>query len=180
MPLKEKAGAAMKVEARRFQKRYGAAADAIARLDIDQPDREKVAHALAQAFTGQPDFKAETFWLLAADPLCPCAGTADGPCPAGREIRVAMHDRHAPDGHSEAWARRKPLVWCAACGPGMSADPAPRAAISLPSDAELGVTVSTLDWLLAIVEEHDRDDLERPLRFARALAERVRAGGSIG
>lgn len=62
----------MNTQAKRFQKRYGAAADAIARLDIEQEVREQVATALADAFDRQKDrdFKRDLFWLLAADPLC--------------------------------------------------------------------------------------------------------------
>lgn len=102
---------------KRFKRKYGAAADAVSRLDIDQEVREQVAGALAGAFAGQPDFDAEIFRHIASDPLCACAGVPDfGPCPHGREIRVSMHLSSAPDGRSAAWAARKPLVRCVSCG----------------------------------------------------------------
>lgn len=102
---------------KRFVNKWGAAADAVARLDIQQIIREEVADALTEAFRGQADFIPDTFRLLASDPLCLCAGDL-GPCPDGREIRIAMHLSDAPDGRSEAWASRKPLVRCVSCGAG--------------------------------------------------------------
>jgi hypothetical protein len=105
---------------KRYQKQYGAAADAVSRLDVDQEVREQVAAALADAFDGQADFKADLFRHVASDPLCACAGpSADEfaePCPHGREIRVSMHLSSAPDGRSAAWKREKPVVRCISCG----------------------------------------------------------------
>lgn len=111
---------------KRFMRTYGPIADAVARLDIDQEDRERVAEALTQALDGRPDFRPSTFRLLASDPLCPCAGPretanarggfAGEPCPHGREIRIAMHNTDAPDGRSFAWAQRRPTVRCVSCG----------------------------------------------------------------
>lgn len=104
---------------KRFKRQYGAAADAISRLNVDQVTRELVAETLTEAFTGQPDFKPELFLHIARDPLCTCAGPDDDfatPCPHGREIRVAMHLRDAPDGRSEAWQSEKPVVRCVSCG----------------------------------------------------------------
>lgn len=102
---------------KRFEKKFRAAADAISRLDVAQEDRERVAAALAEAFTGQPDFKAQLFAHLASDPVCACAGPGEGePCPHGREIRVSMHLSTAPNGRSAAWRKRKPTVRCIECG----------------------------------------------------------------
>lgn len=106
----------MKPETKRFNKKYGPAADAISRLDVDQETREKVAAALAEAFDGQPDFKRGLFEGIARDPLVACVGTPDGPCPFDREIRIAMHLRDAPDGRSAAWQPDKPEVRCISCG----------------------------------------------------------------
>jgi hypothetical protein len=104
---------------KRFQKRYQPVADAIARLDIDQEDREQVADAITAALDAQqdPDFKADLFRLLASDPLVACAGPGDDrPCPHERWIRIGMHLRTAPDGRSAAWQRRPPGMRCVTCG----------------------------------------------------------------
>lgn len=101
---------------KRFVKKYVGAADAVARLDIEQTDRELVADALTEAFREQEDFIPDTFRLLASDPLCLCAGAGDEPCPHGREIRVGMHLSSAEDGRSFAWAPRKPVMRCVSCG----------------------------------------------------------------
>lgn len=101
---------------KRYRRRFGGAADALARLDLDQEDREAVAAALTEAFRGQADFRPDLFQLTASDPLCPCAGALGEPCPEGREIRIAMHLRSAPDGRSAAWSRRRPEVRCVSCG----------------------------------------------------------------
>ena len=108
----------MNPAAKRFQKRYGVIADAIARTDIDQEDRERVADAVTAALDVQqdPDFKADLFWHLAADPLVACVGPDGTGCPHGREIRIAMHLKDAPDGRSAAWQRRRPTVRCVTCG----------------------------------------------------------------
>jgi len=109
--------------AKRFVRDYVPVADAIARLDIDQEVREEVAQAVADAFgkiaktaKTPSDYKRDTFWLLAADPLVPCAGIDGEPCEHGREIRIAMHLRDAPDGRSVAWRQRRPTVRCVSCG----------------------------------------------------------------
>lgn len=93
-------------------------ADAIAGLDIDQQDREEVAEAVAAAFAEarSPYFRRDLFVLLASDPLVPCAGFDDQPCPENRRIRVMMHLSSAPDGRSKAWRRRRPEVRCVRCG----------------------------------------------------------------
>lgn len=109
---------------KRFDKTYGPIADAIARLDIDQEVREQVADAITEALSAAKaatpklhgDFNPEVFRLIASDPLCACVGTDDGPCPHGREIRVAMHLSSAPDGRSFFWRRRKPEMRCVSCG----------------------------------------------------------------
>jgi hypothetical protein len=106
----------MKPETKRFQRRYGAAADAIARLDIDQEIREEVAEAVTEAFRGDEDFYPDLFRLLASDPLVACPGRDGAPCPGGRSIRIPMHLASAPDGRSKAWRRRLPEVRCVSCG----------------------------------------------------------------
>jgi hypothetical protein len=108
----------MDPKVKRFNNRWLAAAEAVARLPVDQDVREQVATALTEAFDGQDDFLPELFWLLAADPLVDCAGPGDGePCPHGRSIRIPMHLKSAADGRSRAWALRPPTVACVSCGP---------------------------------------------------------------
>lgn len=108
---------------KRFDKRYGPIADVISRADIDQVDREAIAVAMGEALTGQPDFRPDLFRLIAKDPLVACAGytlreTGDHvACPHGRELRIAMHDRDAPDGRNIAWTPRLPEgIRCVSCG----------------------------------------------------------------
>lgn len=107
----------------RFDKRYLPIANGIASADIDQEARELVARTVADAIKEvgarhMPDFKHDLFVLLASDPLVPCAGTKDGPCPHGRVIRIAMHLSNAPDGRSAAWEQRAPYgrIRCVTCG----------------------------------------------------------------
>lgn len=110
----------MNPSVKRFTRVYVPIADAIASADIGQCDRERVASAVADALAGRADFARDAFALLASDPLVPCAGPrgTDGPCPHGRVIRTAMHDRSAPDGRSPLWAQRAPYgeVRCVTCG----------------------------------------------------------------
>jgi hypothetical protein len=106
----------MKPQVKRFVAQYGPIADAIARLDIHQVIREQIADALTEALRGRPDFNADLFWHLAADPLCECAGVDDEPCPEGHWIRVAMHLRDAPEGRAKSWRSVKPNVRCSSCG----------------------------------------------------------------
>jgi hypothetical protein len=103
---------------RAFGLRYVPVANAIARLDLDQEDREAVAEALTWSLMPEIGSFAETFELLASDPLVPCAGFGDEPCPYGREIRIAMHLGWADGarGRSAAWQRRRPTVRCVSCG----------------------------------------------------------------
>jgi len=105
---------------KRYEAKYGAAANAVARLDVDQLTREKVADALAEAFDGQRDFRADLFRLTASDPLVDCAGPDPAefaePCPHKRVIRIGMHLRDAPDGRSAAWRMEPPTVRCVSCG----------------------------------------------------------------
>lgn len=112
---------------KRFNQQYVPIADAIARLEIDQEVREAVAEAVADGIeaatvgtsrrAANPDFIRDTFVLLASDPLVPCAGYQDKPCPHGRELRVAMHLSSAPDGRSKAWQREHPSgIRCVSCG----------------------------------------------------------------
>lgn len=101
---------------KRFNRDYLPLANAIARLDITQTDREKVADAITAALTGRRDFRPGTFRLLASDPLSACPGTDDGPCPKGIEIRTGMHNSKAPDGRSIMWQEDKPIVRCVECG----------------------------------------------------------------
>jgi hypothetical protein len=108
--------------AKRFARDYEPIADAIARLDLDQEDREAVATAVADALRETArarkvdHYRRDVFWLLAADPLVPCVGALGKPCPHEREIRIAMHLRDAPDGRSKAWTQRRPTVRCVPCG----------------------------------------------------------------
>lgn len=106
----------MNPAAKRFAKTFEPIADAVAKLDIDQEVREEVAEALAEALDGRPDFRRDLFTLIASDPLCPCVGHGDEPCPDGTLIRVAMHYSGADDGRSAAWERRRPAVRCIGCG----------------------------------------------------------------
>lgn len=101
---------------KRFMRDYGATAEAVARLDLDQEDRERVAEALADALHGRLFFKRDLFVLLATDPLVPCAGANGEPCPTEAVIRVSMHNRLASNGRSAAWRRRAPEVRCTSCG----------------------------------------------------------------
>ena len=101
---------------KRYVKKYGAMADAISRLDLEQTERELVASAIAAALDGQPDFRRDTFELTASDPLVACSGYGDTPCPNGREIRIGMHNSDEPLGRSAAWRPRKPTVRCVSCG----------------------------------------------------------------
>lgn len=103
---------------KRFQREFGPIADALARVALDQSDRERVAEAVAGALEGRRDFRRDLFVLLASDPLVPCAGN-EGPCPNGYEIRIAMHDRTAEDGRSVAWRATPPTVRCVSCGASM-------------------------------------------------------------
>lgn len=101
---------------KRFNKEWLPIANAVARLDVDQEDRELVADALTETLRGRRDFRAELFRLLASDPLVPCAGARGEPCPHGREIRIAMHDRGSESGRSVAWRRRPEEIRCVTCG----------------------------------------------------------------
>lgn len=108
---------------KRFNAKYLPIADAISGLNIDQEVREAVAEEVAAAISASDskfhlDFKHDTFVLLASDPLVPCAGYKDAPCPHGRVIRIAMHLSSAEDGRSEAWDQRAPYghVRCVSCG----------------------------------------------------------------
>jgi hypothetical protein len=102
---------------KRFNKTYLPIADAVARVDIDQEDRERVAREITRALQGSPDFKEDLFLLLASDPLVDCVGARPGEgCAHNRHIRVAMHDSHAEDGRAASWQRRLPEVRCVSCG----------------------------------------------------------------
>jgi hypothetical protein len=100
---------------KRFTRDFGPLADAIARVDIGQTNRDLVAAAATDALTHMPNFKPALFRLLASDPLVPCAGTDDGPCADGLEIRVGMHLNTAPDGRAQSWQEELPVVRCLAC-----------------------------------------------------------------
>lgn len=112
----------MQVSVKSMRSLYENVADTVARLDIDQEERETLAEALTEAFTEAraPRFTPDTFRLIASDPLCACVGpnvkANAEPCPEAREIRVAMHLSAAVDGRSEAWRSRKPEVRCVTCG----------------------------------------------------------------
>ena len=91
-------------------------ADAIAKQDIDQEDRERIADAVADALGATR--LATHFHRDVFDPLSPCIGSRDGtPCPEERLIRIGMHLSSAPDGRSEMWRKRRPQVRCVGCGP---------------------------------------------------------------
>lgn len=112
----------------RFEVRYSPIYDTIARLDIEQTLREETADKLAEALAArrpegpawytreQSDFRLDLFRLLASDPLCPCAGFDDEPCPEQREIRIGMHLSTDYQGRSAAWEPRRPIVRCVSCG----------------------------------------------------------------
>jgi hypothetical protein len=112
----------MQVSVKSMRSLYENVADEIARLDIDQEERERVADALTRAFVEAraPRFRPDVFRLLASDPLCTCAGPEQPPfakpCPDGREIRIGMHLSTAPDGRSARWEQRKPITRCLSCG----------------------------------------------------------------
>lgn len=112
-----------------FDQHYLPIANAIARLDVDQVTREKVATAVRNGIhevrlNGDPrigqrkssGWEPDLFWLLAADPLVLCAGSKAGPCPHAREIRVAMHLSTADDGRAVSWSLERPVVRCVSCG----------------------------------------------------------------
>lgn len=106
---------------KRHLKKYGPVAAAISRLEVPQVTREQIAHDIRAAFdeVGDPDFRshADTFELVASDPLVACAGYGDNPCPEGREIRIAMHLSEAPDGRAKSWRATKPTgIRCVSCG----------------------------------------------------------------
>jgi hypothetical protein len=109
--------------ARGFHKRYQPIYDAVASADIDQEDREQIAVLIASNLreARAEDFgsdQSSLFVLLASDPLVPCAGHHGEPCPHGRVIRLAMHNRDEPDGRSAAWRERAPYgeIRCVSCG----------------------------------------------------------------
>lgn len=110
----------MSIDGKRFIRNYQPTADAISRLDIAQVDREAVAAAVADGIDSVvkklPGWNRDLFVGIASDPLCKCAGANGEPCPHGREIRIAMHLRGAPNGRSFAWAPRKPEMRCISCG----------------------------------------------------------------
>lgn len=116
-----------------FKKNYQPIADAIARLDIAQVDREAVAEAVADGLEAAPGYSGKgnpkTHWardlfvLLASDPLVSCCGydrhdTGEHvDCPESVEIRIGMHLSSAPDGRSAAWEPRRPEAHrCVSCG----------------------------------------------------------------
>lgn len=148
----------------------------VARLDIDQVTREHLVTALGRVIAGRGIDIAHRLWWRAANPLCACAGTRDGPGPESREIRILMYDGDGPDRRCEQWARRTPVVWCACCARQAPAGPVGVQA-ERPTERDLIITIATLDWLLMLVGEHDRGDLAAPLRFARAFTESVRQHG---
>lgn len=105
--------------AKRFQKAYLPVADAIARLDVTQAEREVIADAVADGFMEareggrlHPDYNDESFRHYAKDPLGPCAGPGDmaysQPCPDGRMMRT-YRAIVPPDG-------RRPVMRCVSCG----------------------------------------------------------------
>lgn len=99
---------------KRFNRDYVPMADAVARLHVEQTVREQVATALTEALDGRPDFRPDLFWLLAADPLVPCMGPADGEaCPQAHQIRIPMH---LDGGRAASWQPHPPEVRCAPCG----------------------------------------------------------------
>lgn len=109
----------MQVSKKELHGAFDAIADAIASADIDQEDRERLAQSIAE----RVDFRKfgigrDLFVLLASDPLVPCAGHGDEPCPDGRVIRIRMHLSSAPDGRSAAWEPRAPYgkIRCISCG----------------------------------------------------------------
>lgn len=114
--LPQQQGFGMNPALKRFHKQFGAMADTIATADVHQVERERMAEELANDLNGKPDFKRDLFVLLASDPLVPCAGIGDEPCPHGRKIRIPMHLSSAPDGRSKAWSARRPTVRCISCG----------------------------------------------------------------
>jgi hypothetical protein len=67
-------------------------------------------------------FSRDLFVLLASDPLVPCAGHDEEPCPDGRVIRIGMHlstdEKPLPHGRSAAWEQRAPYgqIRCVSCG----------------------------------------------------------------
>lgn len=107
-----------------------ALADAVAELDIDQEDREKVAAALADTLRESvigAYLNRDLIRLLASDPLVPCAGydipvhgetTEHVDCPNGMVIRQMFHNSDAPDGRSAMWKQRAPYgeIRCVSCG----------------------------------------------------------------
>jgi hypothetical protein len=108
---------------KRFNRQYLPIADAIARLEIEQTEREMIAEAIGNAISDAgprvyPDFRYDLFVLLASDPLVECAGHHGEPYPHGRVIRIAMHNSNAPEGRSEAWRHHAPhgSIRCVSCG----------------------------------------------------------------
>ena len=109
---------------KRLRAHIHAIADGIARADIGQIERERVAETVAAALRIDPKIaahvKRDAFVLLASDPLVPCAGPRDSDdgCPHDRVIRIMMHNRESPDGRSKAWEARAPYgrIRCTSCG----------------------------------------------------------------
>jgi hypothetical protein len=44
-----------------------------------------------------------------------------------------------------------------------------REGLRQPTNGELAITIQTLDWLTALVEEQDEQEIAEPLRLARAF-----------
>ena len=115
---------------KRFEREYQPIYDAIASLDVPKVIRERVAGAVGKALYEDharhphrmSSEQHKLFVLLASDPLLPCVGYGDDPCPDARVIRVGMHlnfdpfDPENPLGRSQAWEMVRHPIRCVSCG----------------------------------------------------------------
>ena len=110
---------------KRFERDFQPIYNGIASADIPQQVRERVAGWVGQKLLDDRRLSGDQhklFVLLASDPLVPCAGFGDEPCPEERVIRVGMHldfDPFNPEdeaGRSQAWKAERPTIRCVSCG----------------------------------------------------------------
>lgn len=110
---------------KRFEREFEPIYNGIALADVPQEVREEVAGLIGRRLYDEQRLSGDQhklFVLLASDPLVPCVGHGDQPCPDGHVIRIGMHlnfnpfDPKNPEGRSEAWEAERPTIRCISCG----------------------------------------------------------------